>query len=248
MRSDNKLSFIQGLKDGVPIALGYFAVSFSLGIMAKKARVTALQGFIASLFTLASAGEYAGFRVIMHKGLYLEMALIILITNSRYFLMSCALSQKLPPSTSILHRFLVGLGITDEIFAIELRKNFLNPFYTYGAVIVAAPSWAGGTSLGIVAGSLLPSFIVTALSVALYGMFIAVIVPVAKSDKVIMLSILTSFLLSFLFSTLPYLKKIAEPLRIILLTVLISALFALIKPVKDKDAGDKGKKEENLAD
>ena len=128
--------------DSIPIALAYFAVAFSLGIMARKAGLTPFQGFLSSMLNHASAGEYAEFTVIEAGAPYIEMALVILITNARYLLMSCALSQRFAPDAPLIHRVLVGFGITDEIFGISIaRPGNVNPFYTYGAMALALPAW-----------------------------------------------------------------------------------------------------------
>ena len=157
--------FLEGVHDGMPIALGYFVVSFTLGIAARNAGLDPLQGFLASFFNNASAGEYAGFTVIEADAPYLEIVLITLVANARYMLMSCALSQKFQPGTSIWHRIFVGFDVTDEIFGITIaRKGPLNPYYNYGAMALALPGWAVGTSLGVVAGNILPPAVVSALS------------------------------------------------------------------------------------
>lgn len=227
--------FKEGMRDGFPIGLGYFAVAFSLGIAAKKANLTALQGFFASLLNNASAGEYAGFSVIAANGTYIEMAIMIFVANARYILMSCALSQRLAPNTSMLHRILIGYDIADEIFGITIaRKGFINPFYTYGAVCVAAPCWATGTALGIMAGNVLPLRVVSALSVALYGMFLAVIIPAAKKEKIIAGLIMISFAASWIAGKLPFISSLTEGTRIIILTVVISAVAAILFPKKEE--------------
>ena len=156
-RLNNKKVFIKGMHDGVPIALGYLAVSFSLGIAAKNAGMTPFQGFLASALCNASAGEYAGFVTIAALASFAEIAIITLIANARYMLMSCAMSQRISPDTSIIHRILMGFYLTDELFAIAIaRPGYLNPYYTYGAVSIAGPCWAVGTALGAMAGNLLP--------------------------------------------------------------------------------------------
>ena len=176
--------FCDGMRDGVPIALGYFAVSFSLGIAARKAGFTPFQGFLVSLLNNASAGEYAAFALIMANATYFEVAVITLIANARYLLMSCALAQRFAPETPFWHRLLIGYDVTDELFGITIaRPGNLNPYYTYGAILLAAPAWACGTALGIIAGNLLPLRVVSALSVALYGMFLAIIIPPARKDR-----------------------------------------------------------------
>lgn len=225
-------AIIEGLRDGLPIGLGYFAVAFSLGIVARNAQVTPIQGFIASILNLASAGEYALFTSMAQKASFFEIALITLVINARYLLMSCALTQKFDEKTSLAHRLLVGFGVTDEIFGITIaRKGTLNPYYNYGAILIAAPLWSLGTALGIWAGDLLPTNVVSALSVALYGMFLAVIVPPAKKHTVIKIAVLVSFLSSYLFCVIPYVKELSGGTKTIILTVSISALLAVIKPV-----------------
>ena len=152
--------FCEGMRDGMPIALGYFAVSFSLGIAARTAGFTPLQGFVASLLNNASAGEYAAFALIASGATYLEVAIITLIANARYLLMSCALAQRFAPGTPFFHRLIIGYDVTDELFGITIaRPGYLNPFYTYGAIALAAPAWASGTALGIIAGNLLLNFL-----------------------------------------------------------------------------------------
>ena len=231
--------FCEGMRDGVPIALGYFAVSFSLGIAARNAGLTPIQGFFASLFNNASAGEYAAFSLIAAGATYLEVAIITLIANARYLLMSCALAQKFAPGTPFFHRLIIGYDVTDELFGITIaRPGYLNPFYTYGAIALAAPAWAMGTALGIIAGNLLPVRVVSALSVALYGMFLAVIIPAARKSKVILGVVAVSMGVSLLLASIPLFAQLAEGTRIILITVGISAGAALLFPVKEeKEAG-----------
>ncbi len=243
----NRNAFYNGIRDGVPIALGYFAVAFSLGIVAKKAGLNPFQGFISSLLNHASAGEYAEFTVIIANAPYIEMAFVILVTNIRYLLMSCALSQKFDLGTSLFHRLLVGFGITDEIFGISIgRAGALNPYYNYGAMAIALPSWSLGTALGIVAGNILPVSIVSALSVALYGMFIAIIVPVSKTNKIVGGVVILSFLASFLVSRISLFNKMSDSMKISLLTVLIAGLAAFFFPVKDTEADAKNTTKEAL--
>ena len=192
MNSHNKV-MKEGFRDGIPIGLGYLAVSFSLGVAARNAGLSAFQGFLVSLLNNASAGEYAGFTVIAANGAYFEIFLMTLIANARYLLMSCALSQKFSPDTPLIHRIFVGYDVTDEIFGITIaRPGMLDPFYSYGAILIAAPAWAGGTALGVIAGNLLPARAVSALSVALFGMFLAVIIPPARKNRVIALSLYSS--------------------------------------------------------
>ena len=233
----NKNAFFNGVRDGIPIALGYFAVSFSLGIVARRAGLSPIQGFLSSLLNHASAGEYAEFTVIMANAPYVEMAFVILITNIRYLLMSCALSQKFNANTPLRHRFMVGFGITDEIFGISIsRAGNLNPWYSYGAIFIALPAWSVGTALGIVAGNILPASIVSALSVALYGMFLAIIIPPARKSKIVAALVAISFALSFACNYLPWISSLSEGTRTILLTVIISGAAAILFPVKQDNS------------
>ncbi len=220
-----------GMRDGFPIGLGYFAVSFSLGIAAKNAGLTPFQGFLASLLCNASAGEYAGFTLIAAGATYLELAVVTLIANARYLLMSCAMSQRLDPAMPGFHRPLMAFHITDELFGIAIaRPGCLNPFYSYGAVLVAAPCWAVGTALGAIAGGLLPLRLVSAFSVALYGMFLAVIIPAARQSKVIAGLIALCFVASYGAAHLPAFSRVSGGTRTIILTVVLSAAAALLFP------------------
>ncbi len=224
----------KGLVDGIPIGLGYFAVAFTLGIVAKKAGLTPFQALLAAGLTNASAGGYAGFTLIGENASYLEMALTQLIVNARYLLMAFALSQKLSPKISTLHRSLIAFDVTDEIFGISVAvKGDLNPFYNYGAMTVSIPCWAMGTYLGVVMGNILPEVVVSALNVGLYGMFIAIIVPTASKNKIIAGIVLVSMTASLLFTKVPFLSGITEGIRVIILTVVISLVAALLFPVKE---------------
>lgn len=234
--SGNAKAFREGMYDGIPIGLGYLAVAFSLGIAARNAGLTAFQGFLASLLTNASAGEYAGFTLIAAYAPYFEMILVTFIVNARYLLMSCALSQRLSPDTPLRHRLLIGMGITDELFAIAIaRPGYINPYYTYGSLLVASPCWATGTALGIIAGNLLPLRAVSAFSVALYGMFLAVVIPPAHKNKVIGKIVLLCFAASYFSLHLPGLSGMSDGTRTIILTAAISAAAALLFPVKQKE-------------
>ena len=234
MEHNNKTAFFMGIKHGVPIAMGYFAVAFTLGIVAKKAGVTALQSMIVSATNSASAGEYVGFTLIGVNAAYIELAVMTLVANARYILLSCALSQKLSDKMHTIHRFMLGWFITDEIFGISISvPGKLNPFYTYGAAAISIPAWSVGTYLGVVMGNLLPENVVSALSVGLYGMFIAIIIPPAKKAKIIASLVILAMFVSYLSSRLPAVAKVSSGTRIILITVIISSVAAILFPVKD---------------
>lgn len=233
----NQKALKEGLKAGIPIGLGYFAVAFSLGVLVIKAGLNPIEGGIVSLFCNASAGEYAGFTVIASGGSFLLLAIMTFVANARYLLMSSAVSQRIAPGISFGHRMLMGLYVTDEIFGVSMgREGFLNPWFTYGCAIVASPLWALGTALGCVAGDVLPVRVVSALSVALFGMFLAVIVPASKKDKLILGIVLISFALSSAcYYVVPFIKDLSDGIRTIILTVVISAAAAIIFPRKENN-------------
>ena len=234
---DRKTLFAQGLRNGLPIGLGYFAVAFTLGIAAKRAGLTAFQAGLACFLTNASAGGYAGFTVIAENGTYLTMAAMILVANARYLLMSAALSQKIHPDTPMIHRFLIAYDITDEIFGVSIAApGWLNPAYVYGVFILPLIGWSSGAYLGVFMGNLLPPNLVSALSVGLYGMFLAIIIPPARKERIILVLVVLSMALSFAMARLPLVRDLAGGTRIILLTVVISAGAALLFPRKESPA------------
>lgn len=233
---DRKKDFREGFRDGIPVGLGYFVVAFSLGITARSLGFNWIQAFVVSLVNLASAGEYAGFKVIGENGTYFEMVLMILVANCRYLLMSTALSQRISPKMKGIHRFTISSFITDELFALNIaRKGDLCPAYAYGTYLASGPAWALGTAVGVIAGNALPQRVVSALGVALFGMFIAIIIPPAKKNKVIAGIVVICFALSYLSGIVPYIKDLSSGLRIIILTVVISLAAALLFPVKDEE-------------
>lgn len=239
MFKDRKKHFLQGMRDGIPIMLGYFAVSLTLGIAAKNAGMTAFQATLTSLLINASAGEFIGFTLIAANAGYLEIMLMEAIANARYLLMSCSLSQKLDAKTPLIHRLLVGFYITDEIFGVSVSvPGKLNPFYTYGVASVAAPGWALGTLLGVVLGNILPLRVVSALSVGLYGMFISIFIPPARKNRIIAGLVAFSFIASYLFNTLNAFAGISSGMKIIILTVVISLAAAILFPVKQEENSD----------
>ena len=223
-------NFREGIHVGIPIGLGYFAVAFSLGITAAKAGITPFQGFVTSLLVNASAGESAAFTAIMENVPYLQMALITIVANARYILMSFALSQKIDPKENMIHRLLLGFFLTDEYFALAVSKDgYCDPFYSYGAILIAAPLWALGTAMGILMGNVLPSRIVSGLSVALYGMFLAIIMPPCRKNRNIAVLIFVSALCSYILNRF---TPLTDSTVTILLTILISLAGAIFFPRK----------------
>ena len=232
---ENSEWFQKGFRVGIPICLGYFAVSFALGITARDAGLSAFQSGVMSLGMLASAGEFAAITLISAGAGALEMITTTIIVNLRYFLMGCALSQKVDEKTPVIHRFLLSWCITDEIFGIcASQEGKLNPFFAYGAAIIAAAGWTCGTILGVILGNILPGYLVNALSVALYGMFLAVIIPASRKNLFLGLIVVLSMTASFLFDRAPLLNSISMGFRVILLTLLIAGAAALSRPIEEK--------------
>ena len=230
----NRKKFLEGLRDGLPIALGYLAVSFGIGISCHAAGITAFQGFLMSLFNNASAGEYGGITVITENAGVWMMVLMTLIINARYMLMSCALSQKLSPDTPLGVRMLIGFDVTDEVFGIAIaQEGLLNVWYFIGAMCAALPGWSLGTLFGALAGNVLPVWAMNGFSVMLYGMFLAIIMPEGKKNRVVLGCIGVSFVLSALAAKL--LPMLSGGMRILLLTIFISAAAAILFPRESPD-------------
>ncbi|MBQ7040238.1 MAG: AzlC family ABC transporter permease [Clostridia bacterium] len=225
----------KGMKDGIPISLGYFAVAFTLGIAAKNAGLSSFQASLTSFLVNASAGEFAGFTLIAAGASYLELAIMMAVANARYLLMSCSLSQKFDEKVSIFHRLAVGFYLTDEIFGVSVATpGKLNPVYTYGVITTAAPGWTLGTYLGVVMGNVLPENIVSALSVGLFGMFLAIIIPPARKNKLLAGIIAVSMALSYIATKVSFLKTLSSGTVIIILTVLIAGAAAVLFPAKEE--------------
>ena len=232
--------FLKGLRDGLPICLGYFAVSFAFGIQAAGIGLTVLESSVLSALNVTSAGQFAALSVIAAGASFLELAFTQVVINLRYFLMSCALSQHLSPSMHPLHRFGIAYGVTDEIFGVSIAApRPLSPYYSYGLIACAVPGWVLGTALGAAAGNIFPALLTNALGIAIYGMFIAIVVPPAKKNGAVAAVALSAMALSAVFTFAPVLSQISSGFRIILITVAVSAAAAVLRPVPgEKEDGD----------
>lgn len=233
----SKTKFVSGFRDGIPIALGYLAVSFGLGISCRAASLTPFQGFLLSLLNNASAGEYGGITIMAADEGFLVMAAMMLVINARYLLMSCALSQHLSPNTPLGFRLLIGFDMTDELFGIAIAQpGYLNVWYFIGAMCAAIPGWSFGTLLGVLCGNLMPQWAASGFSVMLFGMFLAIIIPEGRKNRVVLGFIGVSFLLSYAAAKLPLVCQLSDGMRILLLTVAISAAAAILFPHKEETA------------
>lgn len=236
-KEENMLSnytFVRGMRDGIPICLGYFAVSFALGIAGRGVGMNAVQAFVMSLTMVASAGQFAAITLIGAGAGIIEMITTTVVVNLRYLLMSCSLTQKLSPETKLLHRLALSYCMTDEIFGLSISVDgFLRPVYTYGITVISVSGWCLGTVLGVIAGNILPALVTNALGVAMYGMFLAIIIPPAKENHFLGALVAVSMAASGLFSILPYLRAISSGFRVIILTILIAGIAAVIHPIEE---------------
>ena len=231
----NQINFKRGIQDGIPIGLGYFAVSFTFGMMAVSGGLTAWQAVLISLTNLTSAGQFAGLGIIIAGGSMWEMALTQLVINLRYCLMSFSLSQKLEKNISTGHRLAVAFGVTDEIFGVSAsQEGRLNPWYNYGVMSMAIPGWTLGTLVGAVLGNVLPGFLVSALNVAIYGMFLAVIIPPAKKNRSVLGVVIGAMAISTVFSVVPVLNKVSSGFVIIITTLIVAGLAAHFCPIPEE--------------
>lgn len=234
MKKTTMENFTRGIRDGIPIMLGYLAVSFTLGIAAKNAGLTAFQAGLSSLLLNASAGGYAAFSAISAGAGYIEAAIMVLVANARYLLMSFALTQKVAPDVPVWKRILMGYDLTDEVFGISIsHPGYVPPAYVFGAMTVALPGWSVGTYLGVIVGNLLTMELLSALSVGLYGMFIAVVTPMTKQNRTVLYVVLISMALSMVFHLVPCFAFMSEGLITIMLTVCISLVAAILRPIKE---------------
>lgn len=229
-------NFRMGLRDGVPIALGYLPVSFAFGLFATSSGLGILETVMISLFNLTSAGQMAAVPIIAGGGTLIELALSQLIINMRYSLMSVSLSQRFGKSVRLADRFLIAYTNTDEIFGVAIGKeSILGKKYLFGLPIAPYLGWALGTALGAAAGNILPEIIVNSLGIALYCMFIAIVVPRVKASRATAAAVLLAVALSALFYYTPYLSDIPQGFVIMICAVSVSALFAIIAPLPDDE-------------
>ncbi len=230
------LSFRKGLKDGVPIALGYVSVSFAFGMLAVEKGLPLWSPILLSVTNFTGTGQFAGIDLIRSGAGLWEVCFTLLIINIRYVLLSLSLSQKLSPKITFLQRLLIAFGNTDEVFGISIQKTEpLTMRYMTGIILCSYAGWNAGTVLGVLMSSALPVMFRTALGIALYAMFIAIIVPPARDSKPITKVILLSVLISCLLTFIPVLSKIGGGWRIIICGVISAGLAAFLFPLDIKD-------------
>ena len=232
----NSPYFKKGLKDGIPICLGYLSVSFAFGVYAVSSGLTAAEALLLSLTNVTSAGQMAGVPIIVQGGTLLELAACQLVINLRYALMSVSLSQKLDGSVTLRDRLIIAFMNTDEVFAVASRKQHtIRTPYMLGLITLPYLGWAAGTLLGAAAGDVLPALIADALGVAIYGMFIAIVVPAARHSRPTLLCALLAAGLGCCFRFIPALQCVPEGFVIIICAVAAAAVCAVLFPFTDRD-------------
>jgi len=233
-------SFKKGIKDGMPICLGYISVAFAFGIFATENGLSILQTLLVSMTNVTSAGQLAGVPIITAGGTFLELIVSQLVINLRYALMSVSLSQKLGKSVTLLDRFIVSFVNTDEVFAVATgQKETVGKKYLYGLILMPFLGWSLGTLLGAAAGNILSDAITSALGIAIYGMFVAIVIPETKKSRATTLCVLTAIILSCIFTYTPFVSSIPQGFTIIICAVISSGIFAIINPIETEEAENK---------
>lgn len=228
-------TFLKGIIDGLPICMGYFSVAFAFGIFAVAHGLTSLEALLISMTNVTSAGQLAAVPIIVSGGTLFELAASQLIINLRYALMSVTLSQKLDGSVSLIDRFLIAFVNTDEVFAVAASKKSVGKSYMFGLILTPYLGWSAGTIVGAVAGNILPALLISALGIAIYGMFIAIVVPPAKENRHVLFCVIIAIALSCAFRFIPLLSKVHSGFVVIICAVAASALAALLFPIGETE-------------
>lgn len=229
-------SYKRGLRYGIPIGLGYLSVSFTFGIMAVSYGLSWWQAVLISMLTVTSAGQFAGIGVMLHPGQYIEMLISQLTINVRYSFMSISLSQKVDGKFKGLYRWLLGFFMTDEIFAVASTEEKVSRSFFAGLATLPYLGWTLGTLVGALLGNILPHRLMSALSLAIYGMFVAIVVPEMKRRKTVLVVVIVAIILSCLFYFVPLLQQVSSGLAISICAILAAALGAILFPVKEGEA------------
>ena len=229
-------NYLRGLRYGIPIGLGYLSVSFTFGIMAVSYGLSWWQAVLISMFTVTSAGQFAGIGVMMHPGQYIEMLVSQLTINVRYSFMSISLSQKVDSKFKGVYRWLLGFFMTDEIFAVASTEKSVKRSFFAGLATLPYFGWTLGTLVGALLGNILPERLMSALSLAIYGMFVAIVVPEMKHKKTVSIVVVFAIVFSCLFTYVPVINEISSGLSISICAIGAAILGALLFPVKEDEA------------
>lgn len=228
-------SYVRGLKAGIPIGLGYLSVSFTFGIMAVSYGLSWWQALVISMATVTSAGQFAGIGVMLHPGQYLEMLVSQLTINVRYSFMSISLSQKTDAKFKGIYRWLLGFMMTDEIFAVASAEKEVSRSFFAGLATIPYIGWSVGTLIGALLGNVLPQRLMSALSLAIYGMFVAIVTPGLKEGKSVVVVVMLALVLSSLFYYVPLLAQISSGLSISICAIVAAVVGAILFPVKEDE-------------
>lgn len=227
-------SYVRGLKAGIPIGLGYLSVSFTFGIMAVSYGMSWWQALVISMATVTSAGQFAGIGVMMHPGQYIEMLISQLTINVRYSFMSISLSQKTDAKFKGIYRWLLGFMMTDEIFAVASAEKEVSRSFFAGLATIPYLGWSIGTLIGALLGNVLPQRLMSALSLAIYGMFVAIVIPGIKEGKAVVVVVVLALVLSSLFYYVPMLAQVSSGLSISICAIVAALIGAVLFPVKEE--------------
>ena len=231
-----KQEFLEGIRDGIPICLGYFSVSMAFGLTCVLSDIPIWAAVMISLTNLTSAGQFAGMNLIAANGALVEIGLTTLIINIRYFLMSISVSQKVEQKMSMKKRLAIAFGITDEIFAVSMQRDHaLTTAYMFGLILTPVIGWTSGTFAGAAATSLMPPVLSNAFGIALYGMFVAIIVPPAKEQKNVLFAVALAIAASVACKYLPVIKNLSSGWTIILITLVVCVIAAWLFPVEESE-------------
>ena len=232
----NKSEFKQGLRDGLPICLGYISVSMAFGLTAVKSGMPIWSAILISLTNLTSAGQFAGTNLLLAQSSYIELILTTLVINIRYFLMSLSISQKVDKAFGLKERLITSFGVTDEVFAVSMQqRDELSFSYMMGLILTPILGWTGGTTLGAVATSLLPEALTDAMGISLYGMFIAIIIPPAREQRNVLFAVLLAIFASYIFAYVPIFSILSGGWSVIMIAIVVSALAAWLFPIPEKE-------------
>ncbi len=230
--------FLRGLKLGVPIGLGYLSVSFTFGIMAVSYGFYWYQAVLISMLTLTSAGQLAGIQVMVNPGQYITMLISQLTINVRYSFMSVSLTQTVSKNFRGIKRWLLGFFMTDEIFAVASQEKDTSAKLFLGLSTAPWIGWTLGTLFGSLIGNVLPPIVMNALCIAIYGMFLAIVIPPAKKSKPIVIVIVIAVFISCILHYVPYLNQIPTGISISISAVIASLIGAFTFPIQDKNEGE----------
>ncbi len=227
-------NYTRGLKAGIPIALGYLSVSFTFGIIAISYGLSWWQALIISMTTVTSAGQFAGIGIMLHPGQYFQMLISQITINIRYSFMSISVGQKADERFTGLSRWILGFMMTDEIFAVATQEESVSRSFFAGLATLPYLGWSVGTLLGAILGSILPDRLMSALSLAIYGMFVAIVVPEMKKSRPVLFVVALAMLLSCAFHYIPFLSSISSGITITIVAISAAVVGAILFPVDEE--------------